>query len=126
MSSRLARQLAQAANALHETRTPFALIGGMALASHGVVRGTHDIDFLVEATAAAAIDAMLTKLGYEARHRSENAATYVRDDERDRASLREPADRDPYRALDDLMEVLEVLCPRWPPRPVARGDDYRL
>ena len=26
-------------------------------------------------------------------------------------------DGDPYRALDDLMAVVEALCPEWPPRP---------
>ncbi|MGD9597390.1 MAG: hypothetical protein AB7G76_03345 [Steroidobacteraceae bacterium] len=30
------------------------------------------------------------------------------------------AERDPYEALDDLMCVLEELCPRWPPRPRPR------
>lgn len=25
--------------------------------------------------------------------------------------------RDPYEALDDLMAVVEALCPSWPPRP---------
>ena len=25
---------------------------------------------------------------------------------------------DPYRALDDLMAVVEALCPVWPPRAV--------
>ena len=25
-------------------------------------------------------------------------------------------EEDPYRALDDLMAVVEVLCPVWPPR----------
>jgi hypothetical protein len=24
--------------------------------------------------------------------------------------------RDPYEMLDDLMTVVEALCPRWPPR----------
>lgn len=26
------------------------------------------------------------------------------------------ADEDPYRTLDDLMAVVEALCPVWPPR----------
>ena len=25
-------------------------------------------------------------------------------------------DEDPYRTLDDLMAVIEALCPVWPPR----------
>jgi len=55
MQSRLARQLAEAAAALHDIEAPFALIGGLALAAHGVVRATHDVDFLVEAGCADAI-----------------------------------------------------------------------
>lgn len=27
--------------------------------------------------------------------------------------------RDPYAALDDLMCVIEALCPVWPPRPTG-------
>jgi len=55
MQSRLARQLAEAAAALHDIEARFALIGGLALAAHGVVRATHDVDFLVEAGCADAI-----------------------------------------------------------------------
>jgi hypothetical protein len=28
------------------------------------------------------------------------------------------SDRDPFEALDDLMTVVEALCPRWPQRAV--------
>ena len=28
------------------------------------------------------------------------------------------AEPDPYAALDDLMCVIEALCPIWPPRPI--------
>jgi hypothetical protein len=31
------------------------------------------------------------------------------------------SEREPYEALDDLMSVIEVLCPRWPPRQIFRG-----
>jgi len=82
MQSRLARQLAEAAAALHDIEAPFALIGGLALAAHGVVRATHDVDFLVEAGCADAIDAMLRGLGYRCEHRSGDSATYLRGDER--------------------------------------------
>jgi hypothetical protein len=27
-----------------------------------------------------------------------------------------PSDQNPYAALDDLMVVIEALCPRWPER----------
>jgi hypothetical protein len=34
---------------------------------------------------------------------------------------------DPFRALDELMEVLEALCPALPEPPIRRiGTDYRL
>ena len=34
---------------------------------------------------------------------------------------------DPYRALDDLMAVVEALCPVWPPREVdGPMNDMRL
>lgn len=34
---------------------------------------------------------------------------------------------DPYRALDDLMAVVEALCPVWPPREIGGPmDDLRL
>lgn len=29
--------------------------------------------------------------------------------------------RDPYAALDDLMVVVEALCPQWPARPLFKG-----
>jgi len=29
-----------------------------------------------------------------------------------------PSDDDPYRALDELMAVVEALCPQWPERGV--------
>ena len=82
MPSTLAGQLVQAAAALDESRTPFALIGGMALAFHGVMRGTRDIDFLVDASDADTVDRVLKRLGYESAHRSDDAATYVRGAER--------------------------------------------
>jgi len=82
MQSRLARQLAEAAAAVHDIEAPFALIGGLALASHGVVRGTIDIDFLVDAAAAERVERLLVGLGYRPAHRSEDAATYIRADER--------------------------------------------
>lgn len=31
------------------------------------------------------------------------------------------APRDPYAALDDLMVVVEALCPQWPARPLFKG-----
>jgi hypothetical protein len=33
---------------------------------------------------------------------------------------------DPFRALDDLMAVVETLCPTWPARPVFADTDRML
>ena len=31
------------------------------------------------------------------------------------------SEREPYEALDDLMSVIEALCPRWPRREISSG-----
>ena len=52
------------------------LSGGLALASHHVIRATHDVARLVEAEKADAIDAKRAELGYSCIHRSTDAANY--------------------------------------------------
>lgn len=38
-----------------------------------------------------------------------------------------PDSRDPFEALDDLMTVVEALCPRWPERDErTTGSCFRL
>lgn len=32
------------------------------------------------------------------------------------------APADPFQALDDLMAVVEELCPVWPPRPIFTNE----
>lgn len=81
-ASRLGKQIAQVAAALTAARVRFALIGGLALASHKVVRATQDVDLLTDADKADEIEAELSKLGYRCLHRSADAANYVRGDER--------------------------------------------
>jgi predicted nucleotidyltransferase len=80
--SRLGNQIAEAVAALNAIRARFALIGGLALASHKVVRATQDVDLLVEAEKAGEIDAELIRLGYRCLHRSADAGNYARGDER--------------------------------------------
>ena len=80
--SRLGKQIAEVGAALNAIGARFALIGGLALASHKVVRATQDVDLLVEAEKADAIDAELARLGYRCLHSSADAANYVRGDER--------------------------------------------
>lgn len=81
-ASRLGRQIAEAAAALDGIGAPFALIGGLALASHNVVRATQDVDLLVGAEDADRIDAELVRLGYRCVHRSADAGNYARGSER--------------------------------------------
>src|SRR5207237_6138291 len=50
--------------------------------SHNVVRATQDVDLLADAACADDVDAALRALGYACVHRSADAATYLRGDER--------------------------------------------
>jgi hypothetical protein len=79
--SRLVDQIAQAVTAFAGCKTTPALIGGLALAAHQVVRATRDIDFLVDADDADRTHAIVLSLGYRCAHRSADAANYVRGDE---------------------------------------------
>lgn len=80
--SRLGAQIEEVIATIDELDTPFALIGGLALAAYQVPRGTQDVDLLMDAGAANRIDAALARLGYSCIHRSADAANYVRGDER--------------------------------------------
>ena len=79
--ARLIDQIREAVAAFVGLRTPPALIGGLALAAHQVVRATRDVDFLVDADDAERLHALLLGLGYQCIHRSEDAANYLRGDE---------------------------------------------
>ena len=76
--SSLLGQIKEALVAFAGLKTPPALIGGLALASHGVVRATRDVDFLVDADDADRLHDILLGLGYRCLHRSEDAANYLR------------------------------------------------
>lgn len=78
---RLVDQIKQAVAAFVGCRTTPALIGGLALAAHQVVRATRGVDFLVDADDADRLHGILLDLGYRCVHRSEDAANYLRDDE---------------------------------------------
>lgn len=80
--SRLGRQLQEALACLERAGSSPALIGGLALARYNVVRATQDVDLLADALRADDIDRELGAVGYECLHRSPDAATYLRGDER--------------------------------------------
>ena len=81
-SSRLGKQLTDLAAMLHRIKASFALVGGLALASHNVVRSTQDVDLLVDIDRADDIESELGNLGYSRLYRSANVANYTRGDER--------------------------------------------
>jgi predicted nucleotidyltransferase len=80
--SRLGKQVAEVISVLNAIGARFALIGGLALALHKVIRATQDVDLLVDAENADEIDRELTKLGYRCLYRSADAGNYLRGDER--------------------------------------------
>jgi hypothetical protein len=75
----LAAVLEQVAAALGRAGIAHALIGGVALAAHGVQRATVDVDFLVDGARADELHELMTDLGYRSIHRGEHAANYVSD-----------------------------------------------
>jgi hypothetical protein len=74
----LVEQIREALSMFALADTKPALIGGLAVVAHGVVRATQDVDFLLEAEAADKVPDVLLKLGYQCIYRSEDAANYVR------------------------------------------------
>jgi len=80
--SRLGRQLEELIAAMHRLGVHHALIGGLALAPHKVIRATQDVDLLADGRYADAIDGELRRLGYQCLHRSADAGNYTRGDER--------------------------------------------
>lgn len=76
--SNLAKQIREALSMFARADTQPALIGGLAVVAHQVVRATKDVDFLVEAEAADKLHDALQDLGYQCLYRSDDAANYVR------------------------------------------------
>lgn len=78
---RLVDQVREAVAAFEGQHIRPALIGGLALAAHQVVRSTRDVDFLADADDADRLHELLLALGYRCIHRSADAANYLRGDE---------------------------------------------
>src|ERR1700730_17996469 len=80
--SRLGKQIEEIVATLNAMGAPFALIGGLALASHKVIRATQDVDLLTDADIADEIDTAFAQLGYTCMCRSVKAENYLRGDDR--------------------------------------------
>ncbi|MBA2726852.1 MAG: hypothetical protein H0U49_01600 [Parachlamydiaceae bacterium] len=50
-------------NALQKARIPYAIVGGYAVALHGIPRGTFDIDFVIQWTLNNLVDAEKAMIG---------------------------------------------------------------
>ena len=79
---RLGRQIQEVMACLGRSGTTAALIGGLALAPHRVIRATQDVDLLVDADRADDVARELESLGYRCIYRSPDAANFLREDER--------------------------------------------
>lgn len=63
--------LTSASDALSAKKISFALIGGFALAAHGIVRATQDIDLLVDGTKKDSARVALAAAGFAVSHSTE-------------------------------------------------------
>ena len=79
--SPLVEQIKEAVAAFAGITPQPALIGGLALAAHQVVRATRDVNFLADADDADRLHEILITRGYRCVPCSEDAANYLRDDE---------------------------------------------
>jgi hypothetical protein len=77
----LAGQFKEALTVFSRCATPPALIGGLAIAAHGVIRATQDVDFLVDSTDGELLHELVLGLGYKCLYRSAEAANYRRGEE---------------------------------------------
>jgi hypothetical protein len=108
--SRLGRQIEELVGALNRLGIRFALIGGLALTPHKVIRATQDIDLLTDALSAEDIDQELRRLGYQCIHRSADAGNYLRGDERvDFLYAHRPAARHLLAGAAELTTAFGVL-----------------
>jgi len=69
--------LSHVVNDLDEHRVNYALIGGMAMAMHGLQRTTLDLDFILLLDDLTTADAILRSHGYHREFHSENVSHYL-------------------------------------------------
>ena len=74
------RAFESVAKFLDEKGIRYAVIGGVAIASYGLVRSTEDLDFVVESTGQGAIIQFLESLGYKTLHRSTGYSNHLHSD----------------------------------------------
>jgi hypothetical protein len=75
-----ARVLRLLAGFLNQTRTPWGVIGGLAMAVYGSARTTLDVDIVVDAGVQDSLIAFLEGQGYETLHRSAGYSNHLHAD----------------------------------------------
>ena len=75
-----AKVLSNVVSDLDKHRVHYALIGGMAMAMHGLQRTTLDLDFILLLDDLTAADKILQSRGYHREFHSENVSHYLGDD----------------------------------------------
>lgn len=78
--SKLLAQVRETDAALKAAHLRYMVVGGVAVNAHGVLRATHDLDVMVRAEDAEALDLVLKRLGYDAIDRRSDLAHYRRPD----------------------------------------------
>ena len=108
--ARLLAQFQQARVALDGCRTPPALLGGLALLAHQLVRDGDGIELLVDGEDADRVDVPLRNAcGYRCVHRDNDRAEYRRDGSR--LALRFARHLDARRALLHSVRLRSALGP---------------
>ena len=120
---RLYEELVRIVDALHAADVPFAICGGLAVAIHGYVRATKDIDLLVPGSSVDAAKAAVKPLGFflPAEPMTFDAGT-PRARRVHRVSKIEGEDR----MVLDLLEVSDPDQEVWASRLVVEWEGKRL
>jgi len=117
----LAQQIREALSMFAHNGTAPALIGGLAVVAHQVVRATKDVDFLIEAEAADKVHDALLDLPYAHRPLAREAGVPFQ------ARSSSDCGFEPFAEWLSLMEVVQMLCPTWPVRDKPmQGQHWRL
>ncbi|MBN1961394.1 MAG: nucleotidyltransferase [Deltaproteobacteria bacterium] len=64
-------------NYFNQQDIKYALVGGIALAARGVVRGTRDIDFLIDQQDALKVHELMSKLGFSSLNQGISVISYL-------------------------------------------------
>ncbi len=81
------RVLSETLKALRESDIPAIVVGGVAIAAHGVVRGTQDLDLAISSVDADAAVAALESLGFETFRRTAGFSNHSRPGTAERVDL---------------------------------------